>query len=205
MSVTRMNNKKLLHTIALVIALALFIVLYKLVFPTKLILSIALSLLSLIITRRLLKILFLSKKNKPTNKKMSNNELVDTALEKLRSVRNMTLKIQNNNVATKIHKICSIGFDILNDVKKNPEDIRKIKQFINYYIETTEKIVKNYIELSQKKEASPEIETTLKRVEEVLDSIKETYEKQLANLIQDDLFDLNTEITVLEKIIKFET
>jgi len=124
--------------------------------------------------------------------------------ERLKGIRNLTIRIKNNEAAEKIKEICKIGFEIFDDIKKNPGDLKRAKPFLNYYLDTTEKIVKQYVELSNAREDNPEVKKTLSRVEDLLDSIKETYEKQLANLLTDDLLDLNTEITVLKKTMELE-
>lgn len=124
--------------------------------------------------------------------------------ERLRNIRAQTRLITNNDVAEKIQDICKTGLDIFDYIQKNPGDLTKAKQFINYYLDTTEKIVTKYVELISKKEGNSEIDAAVSNVESVLDSIKETYTKQLHNLLEDDLLDLNTEIKVLEKTIKLE-
>lgn len=124
--------------------------------------------------------------------------------ERLRNIRSQTRLIADNEIASKIQEICKTGFDIFDYIQKNPDDLTKAKQFINYYLDATEKIVKQYVELINKKEKSPEIEAAIKNVEGILNSIKETYIKQLHNLLENDLLDLNTEIKVLEKTIKLE-
>ena len=125
-------------------------------------------------------------------------------VEKLKNIRNNTRMITSNEIASKIQDICKTGFDIFDYIDKNPDDVSKARQFINYYLDATEKIVNRYVELSAKKEKTKEIEDSLKNVETILDSIKETYLKQLQNLLEDDLLDLNTEIKVLEKTMKYE-
>lgn len=124
--------------------------------------------------------------------------------ERLRNIRAQTRLISDNEVAGKIQDICKTGLDIFDYIQKNPDDLTKAKQFINYYLDTTEKIVTKYVELISKKERNSEIDAAVSNVENVLDSIKETYSKQLHNLLEDDLLDLNTEIKVLEKTIKLE-
>ncbi|HOP62149.1 MAG TPA: 5-bromo-4-chloroindolyl phosphate hydrolysis family protein [Spirochaetota bacterium] len=124
--------------------------------------------------------------------------------ERLRNIRSQTRLIPDNNIASKIQEICKTGLDIFDYLQNNPDDLKKAKQFINYYLDTTEKIVSKYVELISKKEKNSEIEQSIANVEGVLDSIKETYSKQLHNLLEDDLLDLNTEIKVLEKTIKLE-
>lgn len=124
--------------------------------------------------------------------------------ERLRNIRSQTRLIADNEIAGKIQEICKTGLDIFDYIQKNPDDLTKAKQFINYYLDATEKIVKKYVELLNKKERNSEIDAAISNVESVLDSIKETYTKQLHNLLEDDLLDLNTEIKVLEKTIKLE-
>lgn len=124
--------------------------------------------------------------------------------ERLRNIRSQTRLISDNEVAGKIQDICKTGLDIFDYIQKNPDDLTKARQFINYYLDTTEKIVNKYVDLISKKERSSDIDAAISNVENVLDSIKETYSKQLHNLLEDDLLDLNTEIKVLEKTIKLE-
>ncbi len=125
-------------------------------------------------------------------------------MEKLKNLRNSTRMITDNATAGKVVDICRTGAEIFDYLDKNPGDLPKARQFLNYYLDATEKIVMQYVELSGRKDKTKEIEDSLKRVENMLDSIKETYSKQLHNLLEDDLLDLNTEITVLEKTMKFE-
>ncbi|HOP28023.1 MAG TPA: 5-bromo-4-chloroindolyl phosphate hydrolysis family protein [Spirochaetota bacterium] len=124
--------------------------------------------------------------------------------ERLRNIRSQTRLIADNEIAVKIQDICKTGLDIFDYIQKNPDDLTKAKQFINYYLDTTEKIVNKYVDLISKKERNSEIDAAISNVENVLDSIKDTYTKQLHNLLEDDLLDLNTEIKVLEKTIKLE-
>jgi len=137
-------------------------------------------------------------------KAVASEKAIREGMEKLKSLRNNTRMIANNEVASKVVTICKTGSEIFDYLGKNPGDIPKARQFINYYLDATEKIVNQYVELSARKDRTKEIEDSLKRVESMLDSIKETYSKQLNNLLEDDLLDLNTEISVLEKTMKFE-
>lgn len=132
------------------------------------------------------------------------DKAVKQGTDKLRKIRNRTMMIKSNDTASKIQDICKTGADIFDYIQKNPDDLKKAKQFINYYLDATEKIVNRYVELSAAKEKSAEIEESLKKVEAMLQSINETYKKQLNNLLEDDLLDLNTEIKVLETTMKME-
>ena len=55
------------------------------------------------------------------------------------------------------------------------------------------KAAKQYVELSGKAGQNPEVATTIQKIETMLGSIKETFDRQLTNLLEDDLLDLNAE------------
>lgn len=160
------------------------------------------------LTYRLLKLIMVKKGSKTVIndpfKAVASEKAVREGMEKLKSLRSNTRMIADNEVAGKVQDICKTGSEIFDYLAKNPGDISKARQFINYYLDATEKIVNQYIELSQRKDKTKEIQDSLDKVETMLDSIKETYSKQLHNLLEDDLLDLNTEISVLEKTMKYE-
>jgi len=194
--------------ISLIVAVISAKIFHFIFFLKSYFLSFLVGILVYYIVYKLLKIIMIKNKSGTVNgavKAVMAEKAVKEGVEKLKNIRNNTRMIANNEIAAKIQDICKTGFDIFDYIDKNPDDLSKAKQFINYYLDTTEKIVDQYVELSAKKEKTQEIEDSLKSVEAILDSIKETYTKQLQNLLEDDLLDLNTEIKVLEKTMKFES
>ncbi len=131
-------------------------------------------------------------------------DLVREGMEKLRQISNATRMIQSNEVAAKIREFCKVGVDIFDYIKKNPAKINKIRQFTNYYLDATKKIIEQYVELSGRPGKTPEIEQAIQRVEGMLDLIKQTFDRQMANLLEDNLLDINTELTVLKNTMKME-
>lgn len=125
-------------------------------------------------------------------------------MEKIRMINNLTMKISDNEKAAKIKEFCRIGVEIFDDIKKNPDHIRKAKQFTNYYLDATKKIIDQYAEMVNLKNRTPEMEETVKKIEGMLDSIKDTFAKQLASLMEDDLLDINAEISVLKNTMKLD-
>ena len=131
-------------------------------------------------------------------------EVVAEGMEKLRLISNMTRMIPSNDVAARIREICKVGVDIFDDIKKNPDDMKRARQFTIYYLDATKKIIEQYVELSGKKNRTPEMDATIKKIEEMLGPVKATFEKQLANLMEDDLLDINAELSVLKNTMKLE-
>ena len=124
--------------------------------------------------------------------------------DKVREIRGYTIKIRNNDVAAKVQEICRAAMDIIDSFQKDPADIKRSRQFINYYLDSTRKIVGKYVELADSRTMTPEIEAAMRRVEEVLGSILDSFKKQKSSLLENDLLDLDVEVSVLEKTIKME-
>lgn len=192
--------------LSLTFATALSYVFYDFVY-NRIFLAILIWIVSYILSWKMLKAVQNRSKQPAKSKDFAGFEAekaVKQGMDRLRNIRNNTMMITSNDVASEIRDICKTGTEIFDYIQKNPDDLKKAKQFINYYLDATEKIVKRYVELSSNKDKSPEIENSLKKVEEMLQSINETYRKQLDNLLEDDLLDLNTEIKVLESTMKME-
>ncbi len=192
--------------LSLIVAIAIYSVSGRFFGLTK-ILSFLFAFGGFILTNRIitLGINFFSKgKQGQSLAKKDKSEIVDKVAEKIREIRKNTMKIYDNDVAQEVVAICRTGIEICDYLNDHPEDLSRARQFINYYIDAFEKIVSQYVELSLRKEGNSELQSSLKRVENILGSINETYKKQLKYLLEDDILDLNTEISVLEKTMKLE-
>lgn len=194
------------NIIAAILGTALFLLMPKVFILGNIFIRLLLALVVFIMTRRIIS--KITQKKDPSESmnqlQKDNQALLREGIRKLTLVRQKTRMIKDNAVAQKVQDICKIGMEIFDDLKKHPEDIKKAKQFINYYLDTTEKIVNQYVELSNKRTITAEIEESLKKVEEILDSVKDTFNKQLQSLLDDDLLNLDTEIKVLKNTMKME-
>jgi hypothetical protein len=131
-------------------------------------------------------------------------EVVKEGMEKLRLISNAARMIQSNEVAAKIRDICRVGVEIFDDIKKDPAKMHRVKQFTNYYLDATKNIVEQYTELAGRTNRTPEVDQALRKVEDLLGLIRQTFDRQLANLLEDKLLDINTELTVLKNTMKLE-
>lgn len=130
--------------------------------------------------------------------------VIDECTDKVREIRAMTIRIRDNAVAEEVRGIARAAMNIVDNFRKDPKDIKRARQFVNYYLDATVKIVTRYVELSNAQVVTPEVEKSLKKVEEIVQSIRKTFEKQHEMLLQDDLLDLDTEVEVLKKTMKLE-
>ena len=112
--------------------------------------------------------------------------------------------IPSKKIKAKASAVVSVAERILADIEQDPKDLRRARPFLNYYLDATIKIVTRYVSLSNQGVISPDIEQSKRRVEEILDTLKGAFEKQLALLLEDDVMDLDAELEVLERTIKME-
>jgi 5-bromo-4-chloroindolyl phosphate hydrolysis protein len=124
--------------------------------------------------------------------------------DKLALLRVYASQIKNPGVVGQLTHIIEIINRIFENFKKDPKDIKASKQFLTYYFDSTIKIVKMYVELSTQSARTPEIEKTLLRTEDMLNSIGVAFEKLLTKLLASDIMNLDVEIETLDKTFKAE-
>ncbi len=125
-----------------------------------------------------------------------------------RNVEEMALwaaRIQNANVRIHAEKIITFARKILQEVEKDPKDLPLVKSFLNYHVRAVAKILRQYVELSEKSSEESSIQETLRRVEESLKKIALAFEQQYEKLLANDVLDLDAELRVLEQTIQMET
>ena len=179
----------------------------KVFFNISLLLSIPAGIVFFIIMRGVLRKLILKRNQTLTSITPREEQALEVSrdgIKKIKKLKGQTIKIRDNRVARQVQEICLIGLEIFNHLKKNPNDLNRARQFTSYYLDVTEKIVSRYIDLSKHRNTHEEIDESLREVEESLEQLRSTYEKQLAHLYEDDVLDLNAEITLLKKIMKLE-
>ncbi|MBN2432714.1 MAG: 5-bromo-4-chloroindolyl phosphate hydrolysis family protein [Acidobacteria bacterium] len=131
-------------------------------------------------------------------------EKLQQGLGKLDTMQELASQIQQETVRRDADAVIEIVIKILEDLKKDPKDIKIARSFLDYYLDTTINILRRYVDLSEHKQYSPDIQRSLAKVETMLGTIRRAFEKQLARLLADDVLDLDVELEVLEKSIRME-
>lgn len=135
-------------------------------------------------------------------------EMVAEALKEGRAMvlnlRSIGSRVANPLVQLKVKQIADVADKILADIREDPADLKAARPFLNYYLDSTVKILERYAEISSKKVQDRDIAQSLKRVEGLLDAIRLSFHKQLARLQENDMLDLDTEMSVLERTIKLD-
>ena len=113
-------------------------------------------------------------------------------------------RISHPGISGKIGLLVEIMQKIINNIKDDPDSIPKIKNFVNYYVPTTIKILNDFDDLSKMRSGGENTSDTIKRIENILDALYLAYQHQLDSLVEHRELDIKTDIAVIEKMLKFD-
>lgn len=136
------------------------------------------------------------------------NERVDALLkdanEYLVSLREYRKSIENENIKNDLLSIEDVTMKILNYIIEHPDDIPSVRRFISYYLPTTIKLLASYTELEAQKSSTPNIAGTMQKIDDMLKTVIEAFQKQHDSLYEYKAMDIDAEIHVMEDILTSE-
>ncbi len=113
--------------------------------------------------------------------------------------------IAKPEVRDKIVRLCHTADEIIAELAAKPRKLDAARSFLTYYLDAAARIVQGYTSLSMRGAASPEIAEALAKAEASLDSVQQAFDRQLANVLEDRVLDLESEIELLEKTVDMDT
>lgn len=149
----------------------------------------------LIVVLIVLIIVFSVKKPKEKGNKSDITSVLDNGRAVLLELRKLTMRVKSYQVRSKSNEICTVTGKILNTVKNQPENISDVRQFLNYYLPTIEKILRKYIMLEESGVPADEV---INNTASCLSEIKVALDRQYENLFEDDKLDLSVEMETLK-------
>ena len=112
--------------------------------------------------------------------------------------------IQDETISAQIRKLESLSGKIFAQVQQDPKKLPQIRKFMNYYLPTTLKLLNAYDRMSAQGVSGENISGTMNRVENMMDTIVQAFEKQLDSLFGAEALDISTDITVLDNMMARE-
>jgi 5-bromo-4-chloroindolyl phosphate hydrolysis protein len=123
---------------------------------------------------------------------------------KLEEFESLIGAIESESVRRKARQIAELERKILEDIEADPKDFGPARGFLSYYQDASVNILRKYQQILDRGASSSEVRAAVSRVDPILETIRSAFEKQLARLLENDVLDLDTEITVLEETLKME-
>ncbi len=128
------------------------------------------------------------------------NEYREIILE----IRALNVAIDDEEVSRKIDRIEEITANIFHLVEQKPERKADIQTFMEYYLPTTLKLLRQYARLEHQPSGGENIVSSRARIESILDKLVAGFEKQLDMLFRSDAIDITSDIKVLEKMMEMD-
>ena len=113
-------------------------------------------------------------------------------------------RITDPEIRQKTERLIELTGQIFQDLIDDPADYRTIRRFSDYFLPTTVKMLHEYDRMSSIGVNGENIAATRERISEILDTTVAAYEKQLDALFANQALDIETDITVLENMLKKE-
>jgi 5-bromo-4-chloroindolyl phosphate hydrolysis protein len=118
----------------------------------------------------------------------------------IRSIEQANDRIRNTELNRRIEHICEIADNILAEIETDPRDFRRARKFLNVYLDGARQVTEGYAKTHPQTQVG-ELEQNFRNV---LETIESTFQEQHQKLLEEDLFDLDVKIEVLNTQLKRE-
>ena len=119
----------------------------------------------------------------------------------LRQIRADNDLIDHPEISRKIDRIEELTRKIFAFIREKPEKAGELRSFLNYYLPQTLKILETYARLEAQGVEGENIRAAKERIEGMMDTLVESYERQLDKLFEGDVLDITTDIEVMESML----
>ena len=125
----------------------------------------------------------------------------NTSIAKIRQLNDA---IPDERMSAQIDLIERLAAQIFDCVKTHPEKLKQIRQFLNYYLPTTIKLMEQYVTLQNQGMKTENIEDGMQKIEGLLDKVIVAFQRQLDSLFETDVVDITADIRVMEQMMASE-
>ena len=112
--------------------------------------------------------------------------------------------IPGQEVSNQLDILENVIRKIFSHIEKHPEQVSEIRQFTQYYLPTTLKLVNTYKDLDGQSIQRDNITSAKLEIEKTLDTINLAFENLYDSLFENVAMDVTTDISVLETMLKRE-
>ena len=119
-------------------------------------------------------------------------------------IRRLNDEIPDERISAQIDLIERLTAQIFDCVRKNPKKLSQIRQFLNYYLPTTIKLMEQYVTLQNQSLKTENITEGMQKIEDLLDKVIIAFRRQLDALFEADVVDITADIRVMEQMMASE-
>lgn len=110
-------------------------------------------------------------------------------------------KIEKAEVKPQITRVIKALEGLIDIIAKQPSKARKLRKFYSYYLPTLTKVLQSYEQMEDAEVKGENLQASLTKIEEILQTVANAFEKQLDIMYRDDKVELTAEGQVLETLL----
>lgn len=120
----------------------------------------------------------------------------------LRDIRRANDRIADPVLSAKIDRLEDIVGRILRAMEEDPEKAKRMDTFMTYYLPTTQKLLDSYARFEAAGVEGDNLRESKQRISATMDMILKGFSHQLDELYKTDAMDINSDIRVMETMLK---
>ena len=137
------------------------------------------------------------------------DEMIAKGQAMLKEIRSANNKIGQPELSDQITRLEEICRQIFKEVHRRPQKAAVIRRSLEYYLPVVLKLLDSYYNMEERLsrgETAPggTVQTTMKKIEDVMETVLKAFSNQLDGLYQDEALDVSTDITVLQGMLAQE-
>ena len=127
---------------------------------------------------------------------------LNEAKELIKKMNDVIYKLEDKELVDNAKQIYLTSTKIIETIEKKPNKLKSARNFLNYYLPVTLKILERYDEIENQKLTTDSAKKFMDQVEEMIEKIKDAFEKQLSSIYQEEIVDTDAELKVFESMLK---
>ena len=127
---------------------------------------------------------------------------LENAKKQNKHIIDMIPLIDNEEIKKNLNEINDTVDKIIKTIEKDPKKEKCVKNFFDYYLPVTVKLVDRFDEIENQKISSKDSKIFYDNTNNTIKEINEVFKKFLNNLYKKDMLDTNVEIKVLNSMLK---
>lgn len=141
----------------------------------------------------------------PEQPKSTGNPELDAVIQQgrqaVKRIQQLNDDIPDYKISAQLKQIEILTASIIDQVEKKEDRLKQTRQFMNYYLPTTIKLLEQYVQLQDVGLKGENITAGMRQIEELLDKVIVAFQKELDSLFESDVVDITADIQVMEQMM----
>jgi len=139
---------------------------------------------------------------KPDTGDKALDELIVQGRAAVREIRRLNGRIPDAKVTAALNGIEDATARILARLEQDKSQVRRCREFLDYYLPTTVKLLRQYVQLQEQGRREGNIDEAMDRIEALLDKVQYAFGRQLDSLFESEVVDVTADIAVMEQMLQ---